>query len=73
RSASSGLCCFKSSRSVFSIVIHPAAYTPDYASPIRRRQIGRHALDFFRDPEVALEEKSFTAGRADAGGNTFVA
>jgi hypothetical protein len=39
----------------------------------RRRQVGRHALDFFCDAEVALERESFAAGHADAGGNTFVA
>ena len=38
-----------------------------------KRQIGRHARDFFRDAEVALEGKSLHRRRADTGGNTFVA
>jgi hypothetical protein len=38
-----------------------------------RRQVGRHTLDFFCDAKVALERESFAAGRADAGGNTFIA
>jgi hypothetical protein len=34
------------------------------------QQIGRHALNFFRDAEVALEGKFHATGRADPGGNT---
>ena len=43
------------------------------AHGIRMQQIERHALNFFRDAEVALEGKFHAAGRADAGGNTFIA
>src|SRR5271157_180325 len=35
----------------------------------RRRQVGHQSLDFFHDPDVALEREFYAAGRAQAGRN----